>query len=403
MRSSILCYRMEVNLSKEPQMKIPITDTLEKSWEELDTFKPLVIEEIYRLSSTQSYPHLELKRTKENGLDKLSRLELFEVTRRLSLDEKCLNIEDKRNYPKRVLRDERLKNSDFRADSDFITIQPNENEPIHLLLIDFKNWYTAYTLKKNLNFNDLSQINKEKILNLISDIDEKFEIHHSPNITINTDSSHYDEFPILRVKVMANTQIRNEFREDALNFLVKQEVISSYSMDNGNEKIQLVLNVSNYIKFRDSTRTIDLLPIMKSLEKKRALDRKERLVEKELQIQTNKTKPKDAIYQVEFTKNNEIFINDFLLQKPHFGNENAKVFRYLIENPNQIITRAVLQAKVGTVGKDFRKIVENLGFTGNYQRLFFQISKDNSILFRNPITSNDLQDLKISHLTLKIK
>lgn len=385
-------------------MKIPITHTFEKSWEELSTFKPLVIEEIYRLSSTQSAPNLELKRTKENGLDKLSRLELLEITRRLSIDEKFLTVDDERNYPKRKAREGRIT-SPFNplADSDFVTIPVNEKEPIHLILLDFKNWYTAYTLKKNLNFDDLSQINKEKILNLISDIDERFEISHSPKITINTDSNHYEQFPILRSKVIGNTKIRIEFREDALNYLVKKEAINSYSMNNGNEKIHLTLNVPNYLKFRDSTKTINILPIIRRFEEKSILSRKERLVEKELQLQTNKGKPKDAIYKVEFTKNNEIFINEFLLQKPHFGNENAKVFRYLFENPNRTITRKDLEKQVGSVGKDFRKIVENLGFTGNYQKVFFQISKNNTILFRNPITSNDLQDLKIARLSLKVK
>lgn len=160
-------------------------------------------------------------------------------------------------------------------------------------------------------------------------------------------------------------------------------------------------------KFKDSIERllnpIDLRPMIKNLKEQSLLSRRERLIEQEADLQIKKETSKNFQYRVEFTKNNEIFINEFLLQKPHFGNENAKVFRHLFENPNRTITRKDLEKQVGSVGKDFRKIVENLGFTGNYQKVFFQISKNNTILFRNPITSNDLQDFKIPRLSLKVK
>ena len=270
-----------------------------------------------------------------------------------------------------------------------------------------------YDILKELNKGNLNRIKA-----LFDEIETEFQMKGEPNIVIdflppNCRPRPSKEKITEEYSAFESSEISK--RLGALNFLKKHNVVVSHNVDSfhhrqdGNTQyhIEIKLAGENLSKLKNSMErlhnTIDLKPLIKNLKEQNLLSRRERLVQKEAELQTKKESSKGILYQVEFTKNNEIFINEFLLQKPHFGNENAKVFRYLFENPNQTIVRSDLQKKVGSVGKDFRKIVENLGFTGNYQKVFFQISKNDSILFRNPISVNDLQDLKIPRLSLKLK
>jgi len=255
-----------------------------------------------------------------------------------------------------------------------------------------------------MNYSDiikkLDQTNREKVKGLFDEIETEFQIKGQPDIVIDFLPSNCRPRPSKEKITEEYTKFEGgeiKKRLGALNFLKKHKVVMNYNVDSfhhrqdGNTQyhIEIKLDNDNFTKFKTSIKRLaDRSVAANSTRGKPALVKKNQ---------------SEVLYQVEFTKNNEIFINEFLLQKPHSGNENAKVFRHLFENPNQNITKSDLQEKVGSVGKELRKIVENLGFTGNYLKVFFQISKDNSILFRNPITSNDLQDLKIPHLSLKIK
>ena len=113
-------------------------------------------------------------------------------------------------------------------------------------------------------------------------------------------------------------------------------------------------------------------------------------------------KQNKIIYQITYSMNNEIFLNDKIrLGKPNLGSENEAVMEYLISNPNKKITKKDIEDKKEiTIGKDFHKIVENLGFTGDLRKIFFKISKS-TILFRNPITEADFEKLGIPPLEIE--
>lgn len=113
-------------------------------------------------------------------------------------------------------------------------------------------------------------------------------------------------------------------------------------------------------------------------------------------------KQREIIYQITYSMNNEILLNDKKrLGKPNLGSENEAVMEYLMANSNKKITKKDIEDKMEIkIGKDFHKIVENLGFTGDLRKIFFKISKS-TILFRNPITETDLEKLGIPPLEIK--
>lgn len=108
----------------------------------------------------------------------------------------------------------------------------------------------------------------------------------------------------------------------------------------------------------------------------------------------------DIIYEVTYTKAREVLINDFFqLAKPNFDNENDLVFQFLYDNPNKKWTLKELQEKVGNITKSLHKIVENLGFVGDFKKAFFDVS-ETAICFKNPITKAELEKLGIKQIRL---
>lgn len=119
--------------------------------------------------------------------------------------------------------------------------------------------------------------------------------------------------------------------------------------------------------------------------------------------QTQHTKQSEAesfAYRITYSeKTREIIINNFLLANPDFDSENERVFTYIYKSPNKRISLKELQQNTGKLGKTLHKIVENLGFTGNIRKAFFDVSKT-GIRFRNPVTKTDLDELGIKHIKL---
>jgi len=117
--------------------------------------------------------------------------------------------------------------------------------------------------------------------------------------------------------------------------------------------------------------------------------------------QLEETKMKDPVYEIKYSeKSREILINNFLLARPDSFSENEGVFAYLYKNPNIAIPLEDIKKEIGeSLTKSIHKILENLGFTGELRKAFFKVAK-NKILFRNPLTKKDLEELGIKHLKL---
>lgn len=105
--------------------------------------------------------------------------------------------------------------------------------------------------------------------------------------------------------------------------------------------------------------------------------------------------------EITFTKNREILLNNlFLIGKPDFDSENELVFGHLYNNPNKRLSQAEIEQSLNIkINKSFHKIIENLGFKGDLKHIFFQVSK-NTILFRNPVTPEELKSLGYTRIKL---
>ena len=101
------------------------------------------------------------------------------------------------------------------------------------------------------------------------------------------------------------------------------------------------------------------------------------------------------MYCIDFNSlHGQIILNKIILiTKPQFGGKNYKVFEYLYKNPNQEISIETLKKETGLEIRDLQKIIEGLKFTKNLKEVFFRTSKS-SVLFRNPITADDLSQLQ---------
>lgn len=113
-------------------------------------------------------------------------------------------------------------------------------------------------------------------------------------------------------------------------------------------------------------------------------------------------KIKEPVYEVQYSEvTREILINGFLVAKPDFERENERFFTYVFNKPNKRISKKEIEDYYKEkLTKTFHKIAENLGFTGNFKKAFFDISSK-GIRFRNPVTKKDLDSLGIKYLTLK--
>lgn len=109
----------------------------------------------------------------------------------------------------------------------------------------------------------------------------------------------------------------------------------------------------------------------------------------------------EIIYKITYTTAREILLdNKYLLAKPDFDSENDLVFSYLYEHPNEKLTLEQIRIGISRdLTKALHKIIENLGFKGDLKKIFFDVSKT-SILFRNPITREDLEHLGVDRIRL---
>lgn len=111
------------------------------------------------------------------------------------------------------------------------------------------------------------------------------------------------------------------------------------------------------------------------------------LVGYENMLATDKQHNQQREYFIKLEDDRRILLNgDILMAKPDFNSENEIVFKYLYEHPNTVISKDKIESDIKVpISKTFHKIVENLGFTGGFKQLFFDISAE-SIRFKNPVT-----------------
>lgn len=110
-------------------------------------------------------------------------------------------------------------------------------------------------------------------------------------------------------------------------------------------------------------------------------------------------------------KDRNIWVNEFLLCKPHAVGKNMSLFEYAFEHPNKSILRDELPKllKVEIAGKSISKVLNELGFKSEILKAFFPERGKDQLLFRKEVTLSQLakdnintdllmQELRIAHL-----
>ncbi len=127
-------------------------------------------------------------------------------------------------------------------------------------------------------------------------------------------------------------------------------------------------------------------------------------LENELYPEKNIQKDHEIAYEVTYNeKDRRILINYFLIAKLDFDSTNEWVFSYLFKRPGRRIYKSTLEkARNEEIKKSLHHIVRDIGFTGEFKKVFFSVS-EKTILFRNKITFQDLKDLKIEFIRIQEK
>lgn len=116
-----------------------------------------------------------------------------------------------------------------------------------------------------------------------------------------------------------------------------------------------------------------------------------------------KSKDNLAYYVRYEPKEYKIFINDFFLKKLDFNSENELVFNFLFENPNKIFTKKEIEETLKEpLKKELNSIVQNLNFTGDLRKAFFNVSSK-GIKFINPVYKSDLEKIGIKYLSFNLE
>ena len=232
-----------------------------------------------------------------------------------------------------------------------------------------------------LSFNNLT-----RVCETVLDIDEKFQIYKSSKLEIR--------FSFTGQKGLLSPDETHEtesLRRDAFHFLKTRGIVQTFEFKRPGAydgSVAVLLSAPRFLRSK---------PLIVQEYKKRATPAKPEAPASDTHHPA--TQNPHAVYEVKFTPAREILINGFLLTRLDFDSENDNVFKHLYEHPNQTISVAELEKRLGgtPLKKSLHKIVENLGFVREIKRAFFDISKD-SIRFRNPLTSKELEELGISRL-----
>lgn len=268
--------------------------------------------------------------------------------------------------------------------------------------------------------NSLNAYNFLFTLDICIDIDGEYQKHLNPAFAIKMyGKSNFD----IVVRTEFDDPLLDERgayfnrRAESLDFLHNLGVLTSYKCEGNADDVEPTVNLEiNPDKFEELKTALHIIyndryaqahpsnakfgcfidsPIRPEQPKP--------AVSSEIPQEPIKKLQREVVYEIRYSENGEIFLNNFLFGKVQFNGENETVFSYLFKHPNKRITKAEFKEKAGySVGKPLHKIVDNLGFTGNLRKAFFIVSEQ-AILFRNPLTKKELEKLNIPPLKLKKK
>lgn len=261
---------------------------------------------------------------------------------------------------------------------------------------EFDDWLIRYQMKQKSKPENLDWLNLLKVLDVCSDIEQQLQVSRSNYVSIPSFPYPYigrflELFPYDTVGTRKTYQ---QYRWEGVQYLIKEKAVFEAKYNDGDTFgygfIGIKVNLENFDDFYAKIKQ----EFEKRKQKANKIDEKD-VKDVPKQETAKKTKEKDEVmYQITYTKQRQVLMNNAQISKPDFNSENDLVFSFLYENPNRRIGIEEIEKAVGgKLTKSLHKIVENLGFEGDTKEVFFSVSK-NAIEFRNPITKRDLEEMK---------
>lgn len=363
----------------------------------------LLIKEIERLRNTTQGNTLSITLSPDSKLKQFSKAAILQELRLLENNERILELK----LPKKLDKEKRLGVYKFDTEKGKIKLiyrKPGFGPPVVTTTSvkdsevpirfevkpTFRNWLATYKIKKDYDLQNLSSLNLGKIYCTVLDIDEKFQVDPHPTVSFSQAFSSYSD-------LIGYNYPSYPYRVDALKFLKTKGIISGYNMPTGTyaRDFRVVLDVPKFLDFKPQIIEAHMERVKEAFPPEAAEENK---------ATNDPSKAADIIYEVTYPDHREILINGFIVSKPAFDGENENIFEYVFNRPNQVIElKELREALDGALPeKTLPKIVENWGFTRDLKKLFFKVSSQ-SIYFRNPIYSKDLEAVGIRRLRISRK
>jgi hypothetical protein len=102
-------------------------------------------------------------------------------------------------------------------------------------------------------------------------------------------------------------------------------------------------------------------------------------------------------YFISVSSTRKVMLNNtFVLASPNFDTENHQFIEYILNHPNETLSKASIEkdAKI-VLKKSFHSTINDLGFSGEIRKIFFEASKT-KVKFRNHVPQTQLAELEIN-------
>jgi len=234
-----------------------------------------------------------------------------------------------------------------------------------------------FSPERRVDFSKTKEENKDKYIS-VGQIQELMEMPKDKRARIEKDSltkDHLDDISNFQKNLMKTAKAMKPRIE---------EMISKIKLPDLSRLMQTDTTVTFVPPANYEAQTVGLLKQL--VEKQKEEDVKS----------DNKT-----VLTITYTSSRQVMLNSvFQLAKPSLNGTNDLVFGHLYKNAGKSFSKRQLETAIGQkITKTLHKIVENLGFKGDLARAFFSVSK-NDIVFRNPISREELNDMGLGKIKL---
>ena len=185
-----------------------------------------------------------------------------------------------------------------------------------------------------------------------------------------------------------------DFRMKALIYMkerahiLEYEVIHDMTVGRWDQNIKVVVDRYDFDKFHQR--------LMETYEKrvsKPARDQALKAKKEEKPSPPTEQQELPASLSVDI-RDRQIWVNDFMLSKPHAVGGNKGFFEYVYENASQPLERDKMPDYVtqDVKGKSFSKVLNELGFKGEILKVFFPERGKSQLTFRKEVTREQLEN-----------